>query len=140
MKILIPFDGSAHAEHALAHTLKAYPNAGEKDLLLLNVQHPIVYGEVAIYIQADKLEEMARDAATRALDVSKPLLERAGRQATRLMEIGDIAETIAAIAKRQQVDAIVMGTRGMGAIGTFVIGSVASKVVHLVDVPVTLVK
>lgn len=140
MKVLIPFDGSAHAEHALAHALKAYPNASEQDLLLLNVQHPVVYGEVAIYIPADKLEAMARDAASRALDVAKPILERAGRKASRHMEIGAIAESIAAIAKRHQADVIVMGTRGMGAIGTFVIGSVASKVVHLVDVPVTLVK
>lgn len=140
MKVLVPFDGSTHAEHALAHALKAYPNAGEQDLLLLNVQHPVVYGEVAIYIPADKLEAMARDAAARAFDAAKPILESAGRKAARHMEIGDIAESIAAFAKRHQADAIVMGTRGMGAIGTFVIGSVASKVVHLVDVPVTLVK
>lgn len=140
MKILIPFDGSAHAEHALTHALKAYPGAGEQELMLLNIQHPIVYGEVAIYIQADKLEAMARDAASRALDVAKPILERAGRKASRHMEIGDIAESIAAFAKRHQADAIVMGTRGMGAIGNFVIGSVASKVVHLADIPVTLVK
>ncbi|MFN5167526.1 MAG: universal stress protein [Pseudomonadota bacterium] len=39
-----------------------------------------------------------------------------------------------------QVDGIVMGSRGMGALGNLAFGSVATKVVHLADVPVTLVK
>jgi nucleotide-binding universal stress UspA family protein len=33
-----------------------------------------------------------------------------------------------------------MGTRGMGAVPNLLLGSVASKVVHLVDIPVTLIK
>ena len=33
-----------------------------------------------------------------------------------------------------------MGTRGLGTIGTLVLGSVAHKVLHLTHVPVTLVK
>ena len=35
---------------------------------------------------------------------------------------------------------VVMGTRGRGAIHNMVLGSVATKVLHLVAVPVTLVK
>jgi nucleotide-binding universal stress UspA family protein len=34
----------------------------------------------------------------------------------------------------------VMGTRGMSAIGNLVAGSVATKVIHLTKLPVTLVK
>jgi nucleotide-binding universal stress UspA family protein len=33
-----------------------------------------------------------------------------------------------------------MGTRGLGPIANLVIGSVATKVIHLVEVPVTLIK
>jgi nucleotide-binding universal stress UspA family protein len=32
-----------------------------------------------------------------------------------------------------------MGTRGMGAVGNLVLGSAATKVIHLSDVPVMLV-
>ena len=35
---------------------------------------------------------------------------------------------------------IVLGTRGMGTVAGLVLGSVASKVVHLADTPVTMVK
>jgi nucleotide-binding universal stress UspA family protein len=33
-----------------------------------------------------------------------------------------------------------MGTRGKGPIASIVIGSVATQVVHLIDVPITLIK
>jgi nucleotide-binding universal stress UspA family protein len=33
-----------------------------------------------------------------------------------------------------------MGTRGMGSVSNMLLGSVATKVIHLADVPVTLVK
>ena len=54
--------------------------------------------------------------------------------------IGEIAETITKDASDRHCDMIVMGTRGMGTIGSLLMGSVATKVVHLADVPVALVK
>jgi nucleotide-binding universal stress UspA family protein len=54
--------------------------------------------------------------------------------------IGNIAEVIARRADELGCDGIVMGTRGMTAIGGLVMGSVATKVVHAANVPVTLVK
>jgi nucleotide-binding universal stress UspA family protein len=56
------------------------------------------------------------------------------------VRIGAPAEVIAAYAAEKGCDAIVMGTRGMGAVAGLVMGSVAQKVVHLASVPVTLVK
>jgi len=35
---------------------------------------------------------------------------------------------------------VVMGTRGLGKIANLVLGSVASRVLHLINVPLTLVK
>ena len=57
-----------------------------------------------------------------------------------LVRIGSAATEIIAYAVEHDCDAIVMGTRGMSAIGSLVMGSVAQKVVHLAPVPVTLVK
>jgi nucleotide-binding universal stress UspA family protein len=53
---------------------------------------------------------------------------------------GDPADVIARRAQELGCDAIVMGSRGMGRIANLVIGSVATKVVHLTALPVTLVK
>jgi nucleotide-binding universal stress UspA family protein len=52
----------------------------------------------------------------------------------------DAALAIARIALERHCDFILMGTRGMGAIAGIALGSIATKVVHLADLPVTLVK
>jgi nucleotide-binding universal stress UspA family protein len=51
-----------------------------------------------------------------------------------------IANTIGRLARQLGVDQIVIGSRGLGAIGRLVLSSVATKVAHLARVPVTLVK
>ncbi|MFN0298876.1 MAG: universal stress protein [Burkholderiales bacterium] len=53
---------------------------------------------------------------------------------------GDPASEIATVAGNQHATEIVMGTRGLGGIATLMLGSVATRVVHLVAIPVTLVK
>ena len=75
-----------------------------------------------------------------ALRSAKQLLDEAGVGYTAVIRVGHIAETIADYAKQQRCDSLVMGTRGMGAIANLVLGSIATKVLHLVDIPVTLVK
>ena len=67
-------------------------------------------------------------------------LKQANVPFTHHISVGHIAETIAQYAKENGVSQIVMGTRGMGAISDLVLGSVATKVIHLSSVPVTLIK
>lgn len=47
---------------------------------------------------------------------------------------------IARAARRLKCESIVMGTRGMGTIGNLFLGSVATRVIHLARIPVTLIK
>jgi len=53
--------------------------------------------------------------------------------------VGSIAESIVEQAKQSGSDMIYMGTRGMTALSGMVLGSVATKVLHLAHVPVVLV-
>jgi nucleotide-binding universal stress UspA family protein len=55
-------------------------------------------------------------------------------------EIGSPAETIVRVAREAGADQIVMGTRGLGTLGNLFLGSVATQVVRLAEIPVTLVK
>jgi nucleotide-binding universal stress UspA family protein len=43
-------------------------------------------------------------------------------------------------AEDKQCEQIVMGTRGLGTVSNLVLGSVATKAIHLAKVPVLLVK
>jgi nucleotide-binding universal stress UspA family protein len=55
-------------------------------------------------------------------------------------ERGAPAETIDRIAREEKSDHVIMGTRGLGSLRGLLVGSVATQVLHLVHVPVTLVK
>lgn len=57
-----------------------------------------------------------------------------------IVVVGEPASSIAAHVERHGADAVIMGTRGLGTLGGLVLGSVATKVIHLVTPPVTLVK
>jgi nucleotide-binding universal stress UspA family protein len=61
------------------------------------------------------------------------------------VEVGDVAQSIARCVKQLHCDQVIMGTRGLGsggiaAVSGLLLGSIATKVLHLVNVPVTLVK
>jgi nucleotide-binding universal stress UspA family protein len=53
---------------------------------------------------------------------------------------GQVAKTIADVAREEGVGQIVMGTRGLGGVQGLLLGSVATQVIHLAEVPVTLIK
>ena len=53
---------------------------------------------------------------------------------------GMAAETLVRYAKDKRCDLIYIGTRGMTAVGKALVGSTATKVLHLSDTPVLLVK
>ena len=68
------------------------------------------------------------------------VLQLAGLRYTAESLFGPVAETLVRRADELGCTGIVMGTRGMGAVGNLLLGSVATKVVHLTRLPVTLVK
>jgi nucleotide-binding universal stress UspA family protein len=53
---------------------------------------------------------------------------------------GQVAVKIAQIAREESVGQIVMGTRGLGGFQGLLLGSVATQVMHLAEVPITLIK
>jgi nucleotide-binding universal stress UspA family protein len=64
----------------------------------------------------------------------------AGIPFTAEVAIGDIAATINKRAEELGCDGIVMGTAGTSAMENLLMGSVATKLVHITKLPVTLVK
>ncbi|MEO8717258.1 MAG: universal stress protein [Burkholderiales bacterium] len=138
-RILVPVDGS---EAALRGLRLAAQRARESaaEVHVLHVEPPIAYEETRAYAVRAELEQAhqsagrgVRQAAAEAMAAEKvPHVEHLQR--------GEAAHTIARFATAHGIDEVVMGTRGMGALGSVLLGSVAQRVVHLAAVPVTLVK
>ena len=57
-----------------------------------------------------------------------------------MVEEGDAAAVIIDIANKLDVDLIVLGSRGTSAIGRYLLGSVANKVVQYAHKPVMVVR
>ena len=139
MRMLVPVDGSAGALRAVKHAAAlAKPGA---ELQLVNVQPPMpLYGMVRATMRAPQYRAACAALADKALGPAIKLLKRA-RVAHRLhVMYGEPGVTVADAARRLKCGAIVMGTRGQSAVGNLLLGSVATKVIHLAKVPVTLVK
>jgi nucleotide-binding universal stress UspA family protein len=140
-KLMVPIDGSDNSTRALQYALKMAKEVGPMQLHLLTVHpEPAVYGEIQVYVTAEKMKEMQD---LRSMDLLQPAIDAAksaGVSFESEIATGDPAGTIAKLADERHCDAIVMGTRGMSAIANLMMGSVATKVVHFSTMPVTLVK
>jgi nucleotide-binding universal stress UspA family protein len=132
-KILIPMDGSKSAIRALRFAAKTF----DAVLLVLNVQPELPSGRRA---SKAMIAEHQRRAADDALAPARAFIKRSKIEARVETAIGDPASTLVAFAKRHRCLVIVMGSRGRGRIATFMLGSIATKVIYLAACPVTIVK
>ena len=141
-KILVPVDGSdasCSAVTKLISTLGWY--AGPVEVHLLNVQPEIPYGgRVSGYIGKDQIAKFHQEEGMAALQPARNLLDAAGVAYHYHIGVGDPADIICRYVAELACDHVVMGTRGMGTVSNLVLGSVASRVVHLSPVPVMLLK
>lgn len=138
--ILVPVDGSKPAMRALEHAISIAAGTGGT-IHLLNVEAPVdQFGLVPAYITVKRHREMTRE---RALKVLAPAVKRVTRARLRHephVEWGDTAEVIGRVARKSRCGSIVMGTRGLNAARSLIMGSVSMRVIQLADVPVTLVR
>ena len=139
-KILVPVDGSPSADRAVAHVISMTKSGIAAEVHLLHVQPPLELKDIPDIAQPGLVERLGFDEADKAFNNAKKLLAESGVRYSARTATGDPAHEIALYADVHACDQIVMGTRGLGRIKTLVLGSVATKVLHLVGVPVTLVR
>jgi len=138
-KILIPCDGSDNALRAVQYAAALAKMIGEVELELLTVQDPMSLRGHATS-SAQEIEQMQADEAGRVLHGARRILDAEQLPYQARHRTGSPANEIAQHVHEAQCDAVVMGTRGLSPVAGLMIGSVATKVIHLVDVPVTLIK
>jgi nucleotide-binding universal stress UspA family protein len=140
-RILVAIDGSDSALRALHYAQHQAALVPGTELHLLTALEPVrVYGEIEVYVDEARMREVAAQQARAGLEVALGRLRDSGITVSSEVLEGDPAELIAKRAGQLDCESIVTGTRGLGRIGTLLMGSVAQHVVRLADRPVTLVK
>jgi nucleotide-binding universal stress UspA family protein len=143
VKILLAVDGSESAVRAtrrLVETLPWYKEAPRVDLV--NVRHPLPYigGMSGAFVTQEVRASYYKEEGELALAPSAKVLDEAGVRYAAHILVGDVAQTIVHHAHESGCAMICLGTRGMTAIANLVLGSVPTKVLHLTDMPVVLVR
>jgi nucleotide-binding universal stress UspA family protein len=141
LKILIAVDGSEHARRAIEAVGKMAKSSLELEAMLICVSpEPIFYGDyTAATIR--KIEEDQKEHQDTILTKGGQLAKAQGLKLGDPVRVfGVVANEIVRAAERLNVDQIAMGTRGMGAVGNMVLGSVAQRVLHQTSIPLLLVK
>ena len=133
--ILVPTDGSDHAERGVEHGLEL---AVEHDaqLHVLFVIDETVYGSTPALSSYELfMDEMADEAEEIAEDIIEDATER-GIDATMSVLRGVPHETILQYVADNDVDLVVMGKRGATGVEPPHVGSVTDRVLGSADVPV----
>ena len=138
LRVLIAVDGSANSLRAGKFVIGKAPFYKEPmELHLLNVQHPFPGTIRGVHHEA---EQFHHDEGAKALAEARKALDDAGLKYVFHISVGDSGEVIAHFVRDKKIQQVVMGTRGLGSVANMLLGSVANKVLHLVEVPVLLVK
>jgi nucleotide-binding universal stress UspA family protein len=140
LKLLVPTDGSENALRAVRYVADLARRGVALEAVLLNVQRPVMSGEVGQVAPIEIAEDKRAMAAGSAVAKARAVLDPAKVPVTVHEAIGNAAEEIASAADALECDGIVMGHRGLGTLRSLVMGSVSEHVLRLARVPVTLVK
>lgn len=134
-RILLPTDGSENAERAVerAIDLATTYDADLHLLYVVDVKH--MTSATAENLMHEKLEQTGQTAIDDITDHA----EQAGIAVNSVVVPGTPAREILTYTEDNDIDIIVMGTRGRTGFDRLLLGSVTEKVVRLSDTPVLTV-
>lgn len=136
-RILLPVDGSGPSDAAadMAIGMALDNNA---TIVLLHVRRPVPTG--LGQPNADDLLDILTKGAEAVMDHYREKLQDADVDYTDLVIGGDVAEVVDNVVRVEKCDMVVMGSKGKSDLEGLILGSATHKVLHMVPVPVLVVK
>jgi len=142
MKMLLAVDGSKYSLDAVKCLIEHadwYRDRPEVELLFVHAPVPKLPGMSKV-VGRNQIQRYYAEEGAAALSDAKKLLERAAIPYRATVTVGQAADVIVKHAERTRCDMIFIGTHGRTAAGNMLLGSIATKVLHLATVPVMLVR
>ncbi len=141
-RILVPVDFSKFSQHALRYGCE-FAQEFNAELHLLHVLHDLVQvvPETGTPLPPpDTFFEELRASAKESLEKLPGDLWKGEKPVVRELRVGSPFWEIIQYAKEKNIDLIVLGTHGRGALAHLLLGSVAEKVVRKAPCPVLTVR
>ncbi|ATJ83469.1 universal stress protein [Halomonas beimenensis] len=141
--LLVPIDGSPHARKALSLACQLARHE-ETFLVLLHIPEALPHDPPLVWGVGTQAVEDSREARERQ---AQAMVDKAAEEARDLGAVhvetlirrGDPTRTILEVAKARDVDAILMGSRGLSDLRGLLTGSVSHKVSHAAECSVITV-
>lgn len=142
MKILLAVDGSKSSLKAVDHLVG---HAGwyreSPSVVLLTVRLPVPkLPHISKVISKAQIEKFYQEDGEAALAMARKKLDLAKIPYEARILVGPVAETLTKHARSSGCDLIYIGTRGLTELGGLLLGSTATRVLHISTLPVLLVK
>lgn len=139
-KILVPTDASEYSRRALKMALELARSV-QAEVVLLHVSYTpqaywgytISYGITVTQEQLDQNGELALDATLTGIDSEQVVIHKR-------VESGHPVTIIVDQIKKENIDLVIMGSHGYGAIAGSVLGSVSQRVLQRASCPVLIIK
>jgi len=136
-KILVPTDGSDAANAAVEYALDLAETCDAELHALYVIETKATY-ILTVGLDDSEMEEYEEYGEDLVTEVVERASERGLSGAKGVVKKGKIAQEIVEYAEDNDIDSIVIGRQGQGAIEKYM-GSTADKVVRMTDLPVTVV-
>lgn len=145
-KILVPIDGSYISFQALEYAMQL-GKAFDSEIVVTHVNDPYdlsapVDPKTVKIPTGEQTPEEKKKAGAAALAIAQKVAEKANYKNIAFEKAidKDPAKRIIDLAKEIEADTIVMGNRGLGTAGAFLLGSVSTAVVKHAPCPVFVIK
>src|SRR5215831_16478756 len=109
--ILVPVDGSANSDRAVAHALELIAGGLATELHFLNVQ-PNLGGAISAFVDRGAIDSYRRDEGNKALASALELARKASVPAKIHIGVGRTGAVVADFVKKLEAGGVVIGTRG----------------------------
>jgi len=138
--LLVPVDGSPPSLRALDYAIAEAKALGDgASIHLVNVQHPVP-SAVSDFVGRNNIDDFHREEAEKEIAAARQKLTESGVTFRTALLVGSPPESIAQYCKSNGIDEIIMGRRGLNRLTGLLLGAVSTRVLALVEQPVTLIK
>jgi nucleotide-binding universal stress UspA family protein len=148
LKVGIAIDGSKYGREAVKYVVRHRELFGANpQITLLHVVTdfagalmPDMAGIALPAYTEEDIRALQKKAFEGAIGPVRKLFEKAGLKPAEVCLAGNPGDELAAYAKKKKLDILVMGSHGYGAFKAAVMGSVATRVAHVSEVPLLLIR
>jgi nucleotide-binding universal stress UspA family protein len=139
MRIIVGVDGSEPAQRAARRAFAMASRLGDSVTLVHVLPPPPIFSEPAVVLNIAELERRIYESGKAALEKVETEGRAAGVQVDSQLLSGPAAEVIAEAAKAEDVDFVIVGSRGRTLVGSILLGGTAHRLAHICKKPVMIV-